>query len=917
MLAVGLAVITLAAAPAFAAPPWTPINTSCAVDPSIANLNELKFKGGGPDPNAEFIEIMILKNNVNIAGWKVCYSDKPNSEKCVNLGTGAGKWYTTSQTTGIADNNGPDGGNPTTYQATTWLVYQTNNMDGGTGEVALFDGSGKVLDYIRYSNSAGACSNNDKRWNVSASCGACFDGRATDEKDFARLPDGTGPWVNNLDTPTEGGGNTSNTGAAGFAIDIGAGTASTCTAREINITVLDAGGNPITGHAGTVSLTTSSAHGDWSKTGGSPSSDPALGTLTNGTADDGIATYAFDPADLGTVALFLSNVHADDLTITVTDTANGAFLTSLTLSFRDNAFVITPTGPLGAEVVAARNHAMQAALWRKDPSTGFCAIATGYGGSKALKAWRSLNVDDPGGTAPTVAATTLPSAVPGANNLTLSFTSGVAAFNLTTTDVGKYVLNLRDDTSGFAKDIAGNPLTINGSSGTLTVRPFALAISNIIAGATPNPGANTPGGAIFTTAGSNFAATMTAVRWQAADDADNNGLPDTGANLADNAATAAYKWASTFSAATPFTPATGVLGSVNNGAIAMGAFASGAATASSLQYTEVGSFSLGANAANFLNTAGIGVTSLPVVTGRFTPAGFAVAANTPQFATACAAGGFTYIGQPFMYATAPVLTATAKNALGATTTNYTGTWMKLTNASVGSPIYTAASGTLDTGGLPSPDPVIAGAGGGNVTLTFGAGTGLAFNRAAEVAPFDADIALAINIVDTDAVAYSGNPATIGAATPGNGIAFNSGKSMRFGRVALDNTVGSELLPLSMPLRISYWADEDADTVYSFTTHTADSCTSLVSGNFSLGNYTGNLSSGETAITGVTLAAGSGGVTLSAPNAGNEGSVDVTGNVPTWLRYDWDGNGSDDNPVARATFGLYRGEDEQIHFRELY
>ncbi len=58
--------------------------------------------------------------------------------------------------------------------------------------------------------------------------------------------------------------------------------------------------------------------------------------------------------------------------------------------------------------------------------------------------------------------------------------------------------------------------------------------------------------------------------------------------------------------------------------------------------------------------------------GRFVPSHFVVALNSPLFETACSAGGFTYQGQAFDYVNAPVITATAVAVSGTPTTNYTG-----------------------------------------------------------------------------------------------------------------------------------------------------------------------------------------------------------------------------------------------------
>ncbi|MCP4042687.1 MAG: hypothetical protein GY731_12160, partial [Gammaproteobacteria bacterium] len=180
------------------------------------------------------------------------------------------------------------------------------------------------------------------------------------------------------------------------------------------------------------------------------------------------------------------------------------------------------------------------------------------------------------------------------------------------------------------------------------------------------------------------------------------------------------------------------------------------------------------------------------------------------------------------------------------------------------------------------------------------------------------ISLSINVIDGDGVIYAGNPYEFGDDTVGNGIVFDNGKSMRYGRVRLSNAFGSELIDLAMPLAIEYWADEDGDTVFSFTTNGVDSCTVLVPGDFVLGNYLGNLQSGETSVTGVALVNGVGTLTLSAPGITNDGSGDVTGAVPDYLEYDWDtGLVGDEAPTARATFGVYQGEREHIYLREVY
>src|SRR6185436_4893506 len=109
---------------------------------------------------------------------------------------------------------------------------------------------------------------------------------------------------------------------------------------------------------------------------------------------------------------------------------------------------------------------------------------------------------------------------------------------------------------------------------------------------------------------------------------------------------------------------------------------------------------------------------------------------------------------------------------------------RITNSTMTGRTYSAATGTLDTSMLPSTatDPAISSFTNGAGTLTFSVGSGLGFTRTTPLAPFDADISLAINIIDADGVTYespagtNANPARFAAATAGNGISFSSGKT---------------------------------------------------------------------------------------------------------------------------------------------
>jgi MSHA biogenesis protein MshQ len=386
-----------------------------------------------------------------------------------------------------------------------------------------------------------------------------------------------------------------------------------------------------------------------------------------------------------------------------------------------------------------------------------------------------------------------------------------------------------------------------------------------------------------------------------------------------------------------------------------GTVVSGAVTWNAATYDNVGSFNLQLVDSTFANVdANDGPTGAPadcsatgryvcsatVAVGRFVPDHFSVSYNTPVFGTAC--GSFTYIGQAFNYTTAPVITVTAQDAANNTTDRYRTSGscagcFRITNASLTGEAYSAAVGTINTSGLPGTDPVIAQTGTNGVsTLTFGSGTGLLFTRTTPTtpaSPYNADISLAINIIDADGVSYASNPAHFGAATTGNGIAFSSGNSMRFGQLVLGNALGSELLNLPIPIQTQYWNGT------SFVTNTLDSCTTITASNIVLSNYqgaltSGNLPSGNISISGA-FSAGVGNLKLTKPSSAVNGTVDLCVDLGgdatcvgtpagmSYLQGVWSGTTYTLDPRARAAFGFSKGSysgstrDPFVYQRENY
>lgn len=367
-------------------------------------------------------------------------------------------------------------------------------------------------------------------------------------------------------------------------------------------------------------------------------------------------------------------------------------------------------------------------------------------------------------------------------------------------------------------------------------------------------------------------------------------------------------------------------------------------------YAEVGSFTLrladssfaAVDAADGSSSAELTIASPTLNVGRFVPDHFdLVAVAAPRFATfgdaACAARSFTYIGQPFGYATVPRATLLARNAAGATTANYSGAMWKLGTTGVSQTfVALPAAMTLDTASAAPPSLASNGNGSGDAAAT--ASDRLRFTRPAGAppAPFAADIALTWTARDASEAAVLGN-GTITTTTPlaFPTIAFDAGAEFRFGVLRLMPAYGSELVGLPVLAEAQYWDGQ------RMATNAADQCTAVPAASAAMANYQRQLSACKTAVAAAVpvLASGRTWLKLARPGNGNAGSVDlavqlgnsaagrtctavggsdtaaVAANLP-WLQGKWNGAAAyDQNPTTRASFGQYRSP--LIYLRESF
>jgi MSHA biogenesis protein MshQ len=728
-----------------------------------------------------------------------------------------------------------------------------------------------------------------------------------------------------------------------FAIS-DAGTAVNCQASPVTIMAHSLTHAPVA-TTGTITVSTSTGHGDWSPTSGG-------GSFIAGASNSGTANYTYVTADNGAVTLSLRDTYAETVTINVADgpitQKSGSAIASeqqpLTFvasgfRFTNGANAATSIGTQVAGKSSTQSLALQAV--RTDTNTGACTAAFPSGQTVSISlayqcnnpatcvAGQTLGITNNAAT--TNIASNPASGVTTYTPVLLKFSTvnAEAPFSLDYSDVGQITLFARY-TIPLGSGL-GSGSTMNGG-GQFVVQPYNFTLSNIkcttygagtCAASLPspgnNPGASSAAGAAFIQAGQPFSATVTATNFMGA------ATPNYGLEISPPGVTLT---------ANLMAPAGGDAAALNNAA-AFGTFSGGVATGTTFNWPEVGVISLTPGVANYLGSGTVTGTASGNV-GRFIPNGFAVALNTPVFGTGCSAGAFSYVGQPLLYTVAPVMTVTAQAVGGTTTRNYTGAFLKLTNASLNGRTYTPtpASPALNVSGLPptSSDPAVADLGTGQASLTFSAGSGLLFSRGAAIAPFSANVALSLNVADADGVSAP-NPVTFGTGT---GISFSTAATQYYGRLALLDAVGSELLDLPMLLTTQYYMS----TTQGFAANAADSCT--VAPAISFSNYQLNLAAGQTCvrdsgspgISGAGCAAaaasrylpiawagpptppplGSFNLILAAPGAGHAGAVSVTATAPAWLQYNWGGSS---NPLGMATFGVFPGPASRVHQREVY
>ncbi|MBA6389738.1 LamG domain-containing protein [Colwellia sp. BRX10-3] len=393
----------------------------------------------------------------------------------------------------------------------------------------------------------------------------------------------------------------------------------------------------------------------------------------------------------------------------------------------------------------------------------------------------------------------------------------------------------------------------------------------------------------------------------------------------------------------------------------------GTAVFSGAQYNEVGVINIDIQDINYGGLGNVNglIEAVDKDIGRFTPAYFKQSVKAEHkgkldayhSATgSCAIADWAYTGQrtsddkgAITYSLEPKITITAYNANDGVTKNYTlgepegfmkllatGVDIKLpthdeTQQIVGSladnPV--ALTAVMLAGNLSASLDVNGNFIAGEWLYTFSSDDHFSYNKneTSFLVPFNAQIPFVTNqIEDSDGVLLS---SSIDATEK----LLTDGVEIRFARMVLENSYGSENTKLRAPLNVQVYDGAN------FTINTDESCLSTLIGDKKAGaKYSGNMNLWDYRLIDIdtdaiqvsdTIASVSGvfnlGIQaqLSFSTPGKQGTLEWEYEVPSWLKFKWDnvdtdndGNFYDDNPSAILSFGIYRGNDRIISWREI-
>ncbi|EWH08755.1 hypothetical protein DS2_16014 [Catenovulum agarivorans DS-2] len=366
-------------------------------------------------------------------------------------------------------------------------------------------------------------------------------------------------------------------------------------------------------------------------------------------------------------------------------------------------------------------------------------------------------------------------------------------------------------------------------------------------------------------------------------------------------------------------------------------FSNGAYSYNQSKIDEYGQYQLQARDVNYLGLGNI--SSNTITLGTFIPAqlniyaadeiypnGFTDNRSQGQYQNVNLIN--TYLGQSFSYASQPAVAVIGIDALGNALHNYTSA---LGTANLSADLAKITASTTDNSIILTSN-LNAGSltdnADGSFTYQFAAADSFQHQKSAAnqtTAPFDTSISLSFatgaffdannGLIASTADSFIPSPANIVSA-----------------RLLLSNNFGPETDNLTLPIAIESYNGS------SWTTASTDNTTVLPSVIFTFGGQ--NHSNGQTWLNQYPISGGTNTSLLSpatnsnsitaqsgllnflfaAPGEGNQGTMTAQINLATYpyLQYDWDADVSlDSNITTELIWGIFRGNDRIINWREIY
>jgi MSHA biogenesis protein MshQ len=586
-----------------------------------------------------------------------------------------------------------------------------------------------------------------------------------------------------------------------------------------------------------------------------------------------------------------------------TKCAVGSGGSSCTVTFADSGFVIDLPNLLAVKPASGTIKAV-----KKDDATQACV--PGFDGAVPRTVKFSATYANPfTGTKPVVLNTV--SLTSTLADVAVSFDANASApLSVRYDDAGQMTVNASFTGSGSE---AGLVLT---GSDQFVARPAALCVYSDTANS--DCAASDASCSKFVRAGDSFRLRVRGAAWQSDADSD---------YCMGNGTTPNYQQSALALSSNLVAPAGGTAATLGVTSVDIVAADAGEKILTTQTVSEVGVFTLTATPpANYLGGPAVGDSddngsidqpSRSVNIGRFYPASFQF--DDPLLTPACS-GGFTYAGlaaqvgpptqavktgQPFTFTGA----LSARNVSGALTRNYISTFAKLTAADLTYADSAAISaGTVNVSSSSLTLPGVS----GNGYLDYTANSPTLLMNS-PIAPYSLKILTTATDIDT----VTGNTVDVLTGTPL--------PDFRLGQARISNAHGSELQTLRLPITVGHfngtgYGQNPLDSCTVFNTATLGAYQRVTGASPAAPVLLSYLNSAGTAAAPFVLSAGSsllGGYLLSAPGAGNDGNVRLTYTTPSWLQFDWDGNGTLDPASALATFGIYQGATPMIFRREMY